>query len=75
MITNLVSAVEHLQQRRNRRVVVFLGAGASKPFGYPLTSDLLTLIVKSFRIVNFSGGWKGIPHGPDSVISELCRRT
>jgi hypothetical protein len=42
-----------LKDARDRRLAVFLGAGAAKPFGYPLSSALLDQIVENFDDPHF----------------------
>jgi len=49
-----------------RRLVIFLGAGASAPYGYPLTTTLLSRIWDGLRRPDGPGGWKrwaGMKHG------------
>ena len=41
--------VHSLKKRSRRKLAVFLGAGASKPFGYPLTRELMLEILKQLR--------------------------
>jgi hypothetical protein len=49
----LAAAVRRLRDLTRGPVAVFLGAGASKPFGYPLTAELLTKIVTSLGASDF----------------------
>src|SRR5690349_2083613 len=41
-----------------RRLVVFLGAGASVPYGYPLTTNLLSKIWTGLHTPDGSESWK-----------------
>ena len=41
-----------------RRLVVFLGAGASAPYGYPLTTNLLSKIWMGLQTPRGAGSWR-----------------
>ncbi len=43
-------------RRRRRKIVLFVGAGASRACGYPLTSDILPRILQCLRDGEFSRG-------------------
>ena len=38
--------------KRNASEVVFLGAGASKPLGHPLTGEILPLILRRLKLAS-----------------------
>src|SRR5690242_7266091 len=44
-------------QRPRRRTVLFLGAGASRPFGYPLSAEILPAIWEGLHRKSGPGSW------------------
>ena len=56
-IADASSAAGELHRRPSAKCVVFLGAGASKTFGYPLTRDLLPAIFRELGNADFLAGY------------------
>src|SRR5207237_680974 len=48
-IAQMDQFLARMQRKRSNPVAVFLGAGASKPFGYPLTGELLFKILHALK--------------------------
>src|SRR4026209_1990555 len=53
MIVSNAKLVAELRRRGTRRTALFLGAGASKTFGYPVTGELLGSIFRALRLKRF----------------------
>jgi hypothetical protein len=66
-------AIDGLRRRDRRRVAVFLGAGASATFGYPITGQLLERVAISLdrRSTNFLKDLRGDPRGTGHRNREL----
>src|SRR5437879_4440625 len=66
-------AVDRLLRRDPGHVAVFLGAGASATFGYPITGQLLQRVATSLdrRSTNFLKGLRGDPRDTGDRNREL----
>lgn len=69
----LRGAVQRLRRRKSKRIAVFLGAGASANFGYPLTRDLLRIIIENINSPRFLAALDGDPPGTGKANRELLR--
>jgi hypothetical protein len=66
---------EPMQNGRTERTVLVLGAGASKPYGFPLGHELKSIILESLRPVLVEGSteWRGFKIGLISEFQESFR--
>lgn len=58
---NVLHCVRGIRRRRSKRVAIFLGAGASSVFGYPLTRALLPTIMTAVHDRDFLPALHGDP--------------
>lgn len=63
MIISNARLAADLRRLPRKRTALFLGAGASNTFGYPITSELLRRIINALRLKQFLPGLLGEPPG------------
>ncbi len=71
MLVSNARLAKQLRKSVGKNTVLFLGAGASRPFGYPTTGELLPLILRSLRRNTFLE--KGSP-GAGAAKRKLLKK-
>jgi NAD-dependent SIR2 family protein deacetylase len=69
----LQAAVQRLRDSDSTYVAIFLGAGASATFGYPLTRDILKSIIDNLGSTSFLADLQGDPQGSGERNRSLLK--